>query len=89
MAGAAFDIVQSLERSQAAPFRLRRRVYADGVDSSAIENAANNMVTLNGEDFLFLGRQQLIDLRNGAIGSLLHIGGKTGLIILGYFVVFL
>src|ERR1700674_3196005 len=44
---------------------------------------------LNGEDFLFLGRQQLIDLRNRPVGGLLHIIGQPLLIVLGNLVVFL
>src|SRR6266436_9097430 len=45
--------------------------------------------TLNGEDFLFLGREQLIDLGNHAVGCLLHVGGKTLLVVLGNLVVLL
>src|SRR5882762_4552096 len=44
---------------------------------------------LNGEDFLFLGREQLIDLRNRPVGCLLHIIGQPFLIVLGNLVVFL
>src|SRR6266849_4173247 len=44
---------------------------------------------LNGEDFLFLGRKQLIDLRNRSVGCLLHIIGQPFLIVLGNLVVFL
>src|SRR5258705_10413211 len=45
--------------------------------------------SLNGEDFLFLGRKQRIDLRNRPIGGLLHIFGEALLIVLGYLLVFL
>src|SRR3954454_8344988 len=45
--------------------------------------------SLNGEDFLFLGRKQRIDLRNRPIGGLLHIIGEALLIVLGNLVVFL
>src|SRR3954465_7690976 len=44
---------------------------------------------LNGEDFLFLGRKQRVDLRNRPIGGLLHIIGEALLIVLGDLVVFL
>src|SRR5690348_15023110 len=40
-------------------------------------------LTLNGEDFLFLAGQHLVDLRDHAVGGLLHVGGKTLLIVLG------
>src|SRR2546423_4059174 len=46
-------------------------------------------LALDGEDFLFLGRKQLIDLRNHAVGRLLHIIGQTFLIVLGDFVILL
>src|ERR1700694_3566165 len=39
--------------------------------------------SLNREDFFFLGREQLIDLRNRPVGRLLHIIGQTFLIVLG------
>src|ERR1700733_5710442 len=42
---------------------------------------------LDGEDFLFLGRKQLIDLRNRPVGRFLHISGQTLLIVLGNLVV--
>src|SRR6266705_3583409 len=45
--------------------------------------------TLNGEDFLFLGREQLIDLGNHAVGRLLHVVGKALLVVLGNLVVLL
>src|SRR3981189_3152780 len=44
---------------------------------------------LNGEDFLFLRRKQLIYFRNHAVGGLLHIIGETFLIVLGNLVVLL
>src|SRR2546430_7415041 len=44
---------------------------------------------LNGENFSFFGRQQVIDFRNGCVGSLLHVGGQTLLIVLGNLVIFL
>src|SRR3981081_1823076 len=44
-------------------------------------------LTLDGEDFLFLGRKQLIDLRNRPVGPLLHIIGQTFLIVLGNLVI--
>src|ERR1700687_455821 len=46
-------------------------------------------LSLDREDFLFLGRKQLIDLRNRPVGCLLHIRGQTFLIVLGSPVVFL
>src|SRR4030081_3084098 len=46
-------------------------------------------LSLDGEDFLFLGRKQLIDLRNRPVGCLLHIIGQPFLVVLGYLVVFL
>src|ERR1035437_7524120 len=45
--------------------------------------------SLNGEDFFFLGRKQLIDLRNRPVGRLLLIIGQTFLIVLGNLVVLL
>src|SRR5450755_3548277 len=45
--------------------------------------------SLNGEDFFFLGRKQLIDFRNRPVGCLLHIGGQTFLIVLGNLVILL
>src|ERR1019366_8179325 len=45
--------------------------------------------SLNGEDFFFLGRKQLIDLRNPPVGRLLHIIGQTFLIVFGNLVVLL
>jgi hypothetical protein len=44
-------------------------------------------IGLNGEDFLFLGREQLIDLRNRPVGRLLHVIGQTLLIVLGNLVI--
>src|SRR5882757_1676118 len=43
--------------------------------------------SLNREDFFFLGRKQLIDLRNRPVGGLLHVGGQTFLIVLGDLVI--
>src|ERR1700760_655555 len=45
--------------------------------------------SLNGEDFLFLGRQQLVDLGDHGIGRLLHLAVKALLIVLGYLVILL
>src|SRR5216110_2942753 len=44
---------------------------------------------LNGKDFLFLRRQQLVDLGNHAVGGLLHIIGQALLVVFGYLVVLL
>src|SRR5712671_6886073 len=44
---------------------------------------------LDGEDFLFLGRKQLIYLRNRPVGRLLHIIGQPFLVVLGNLAVFL
>src|SRR5712672_4667606 len=44
---------------------------------------------LNGEDFFFLGREQLIDLCNRPVGCLLHVIGQPFLVVLGNLVVFL
>src|SRR5512143_2010314 len=64
---AAFDIGQFLER-----FR------AKWTPGSREENASKQKDgALNGEDFFFLGRQQVINLRNHSVGGLLHIGGQT------------
>src|SRR6476661_5724552 len=46
-------------------------------------------LALDGEDFFFLGRKQLIDLRNRPVGCLLHIMGQTFLIVLGNLVILL
>src|ERR1700693_5544249 len=61
---AAFDISQS----QAA--------FLSAVDTGSREENASKQKggALDGEDFFFLGRQQLIDLRNDSVGRLLHIG---------------
>src|SRR5580692_2827938 len=45
--------------------------------------------SLDGEDFLFLDRQQLIDLRDRPVSCLLHIIGQTLLIVLGNLVILL
>src|ERR1700691_5796156 len=45
--------------------------------------------SLNREDFFFLGREQMIDLRNRRVGRLLHIGGQTLLVVLGNLVILL
>src|SRR4030088_687978 len=45
--------------------------------------------SLNREDLFFLGREQLIDLRNRSVGCLLHVGGQTLLVVLGDLVVLL
>src|SRR5262245_65847680 len=45
--------------------------------------------SLNRENFLFLSREQRIDLGNGAVGRLLHVVGESFLVILGNFVVLL
>src|SRR5215831_18230262 len=39
------------------------------------------------EDFLFLGREQLIDFRDRAVRRLLNVGGQTLLVVLGDLVV--
>src|SRR5450756_2376820 len=45
------------------------------------ENASEQRYgALDGEDLFFLGREQLIDLRNRAVGRLLHVGGQPFLI---------
>ena len=46
-------------------------------------------IASNREDFLFLGRQQLVDLRDHAVGRLLHVVGVTLLIVLGDLVILL
>src|SRR5262249_3532598 len=46
-------------------------------------------IPLDGEDFFFLGRQQLVDLRDHTVGRLLHVVGETLLIVLGDLVVLL
>src|SRR4030081_3628218 len=43
--------------------------------------------SLNREDLFFLGRKQLIDLRNRPVGRLLHVRGQTLLIVFGDLVV--
>src|SRR4030081_2748736 len=45
--------------------------------------------SLDGEDFLFLGRKQVIDLRDRPVGRPLHIVGQTFLIILGNLMILL
>src|SRR6478752_6418543 len=44
---------------------------------------------LDGEDFFFLGSQQLVDLGDGAVGRLLHLVGVTLLIVLRHLVILL
>src|SRR5215213_8439959 len=44
---------------------------------------------LNGEDFFFFGRKQLIDFRYRPVGRLLHVGRQTLLIVLGDLVILL
>src|SRR3954471_255020 len=55
--------------------------------SVAVTAAFDIGQSLNREDFFFLGRKQLIDLRNRPVGCLLYVRGQTLLIILGDFVV--
>src|SRR5207247_6569306 len=45
--------------------------------------------SLDGEDFFFLGRKQLIDLGDRSIGRLLHVIGQTFLVVLGNLVILL
>src|SRR4051794_36954422 len=45
--------------------------------------------SLDGEDFFFLGRKQLIDPRDRSVGRLLHVIGQTLLVVLGNLVVLL
>src|SRR5258708_10561486 len=45
--------------------------------------------SLNGEDFFFLGRKQLIDFGDRPVGRLLYVIGQTFLIVLGNLVVLL
>src|SRR5215470_794778 len=45
--------------------------------------------SLDGEDFFFLGRKQLVDFRDHAVGRLLNVIGETLLIVLGDLVVLL
>src|SRR5690349_8483402 len=47
------------------------------------------LTTSDGEDFLFLGRKQLVDFGDHAVGRLLHVGGQTLLIVLGNLVILL
>src|ERR1035438_1979506 len=47
------------------------------------------ITALNGEDFLFLGREQLLDLGDHPVGCLLHIVFEALLIVLGNLVVLL
>src|SRR6476660_6489151 len=44
---------------------------------------------LDGEDFFFLGGQQLVDLGDDAVGHLLHLVGVTLLIVLRHLVILL
>src|SRR6185295_17540999 len=63
-------------------------VRSGSVAGAAAFDIAQSL-TLDGEDFLFLGRQQLIDLRDRPVGCLLHISGQTFLIVFGNLVVLL
>src|ERR1700704_2582600 len=45
--------------------------------------------SLNGEDFFFLGRKQVIDLRNRPVGCLLDVGSQTFLFVLRNLVILL
>src|ERR1700722_8800438 len=45
--------------------------------------------SLNREDFFFLGREQVIDLRNRRAGRLLDIGAQALLVVLGNLVILL
>src|SRR5262249_52654339 len=46
-------------------------------------------ILLDREDFFFLGREQLVDFRDHAVGRLLHVVGHALLIVLGNLVVLL
>src|ERR1700731_1436348 len=59
------------------------------VAGAAAFDIGQSLDALNGEDFLFLGRKQLIDLRNRHIRRLLHIIGQAFLIVLGNLVILL
>src|SRR5512143_536719 len=74
---AAFDIGQSQE------------AFSSKVDTSACEENASKQREgwLNGEDFRYLGRQQLIELGNDSVGRLLHVVGQAFLIVLGNLVI--
>src|SRR5277367_3135759 len=45
--------------------------------------------SLDGEDFFFLGRKQLVDFRDDPVGRLLHVVGEALLIVLGNLVILL
>src|SRR3984893_5380142 len=60
-----------------------------GAAAFDINQSLTITASLNGEDFLFLGREQLIDLGDHPVGCLLHVVGETLLIVLGNLVVLL
>src|SRR3984893_1951763 len=68
---------------------LRSGASLAGAAAFDINQFLTITASLNGEDFLFLGREQLIDLGNHPVGCLLHIVGKTFLIVFGDLVVLL
>src|SRR5262245_47913663 len=45
--------------------------------------------SLDGENFFFLGRQQLIDLRDRPVGRLLHVTGQAFLVVFRHLVILL
>src|SRR5229473_3453149 len=60
-----------------------------GAAAFDINQSLTITASLDGEDFLFLGREQLIDLGDHPVGCLLHIVGKTFLIVFRDLVVLL
>src|SRR5262249_44834614 len=59
-----------------------------GLDAGASEAVSVGTVLMSDcHDLLFLGGEQLVDLGDLGVGRLLHITGKTGLVVLGDLVV--
>src|SRR5271169_369480 len=57
--------------------------------SSESRTTFKTTYSLNGEDFLFLRRKQLIDFRNRSVGRLLHVVRETLLIVFGNLMILL
>src|ERR1700681_1159186 len=77
---AALDIIQFQDQSQSLDRQIllaKPRLQCLGLQLS------------NGEDFLFLGRKQLLDFSDHGVGCLLHIVGKALLIVFGDLVILL
>src|SRR4051794_4576229 len=86
---ATFDIGHIPERQQCEPVSCKKRPKSVSYAQLARKPAPLSRDASNGQDFLFLGRQQLVDLRDHRVCGLLNVKFQPLMIILGNFVVLL